>query len=392
MSLHDVTRRNVTPLTQIGGFDLQLTTVPQGMDLLTVGISVFVQDRRLRGTSSLDAYVQTWRGRIQEIWDDRIAFESKSGDRVRVRFDLQLTNALGGCHFPVELLDGYAQSSGLKFPSALCDPFAGRPYLTLMDQDHLPYHEANAANIALGQVPPAPNPRTLALHAERERVVGAAPGGQAIFDVPMSLLGNVWSVDQSAHQALDAFCAALTNTPNWLVAPPILIHSESGLQHKADALADGLLQYLRGRGVTTKIATDAQRTRRHFKLPWTPSATTAVVRLEVEGLSEMFREWRSDYVVSSHEFGHLLGLPDEYLDYSGMSNATIKNSQPLWDAACTLAGVPLRNWHAQANESIMSLGRRVYPAHAATLWVALDVLTQQFPNNLPAASWRVISP
>lgn len=392
MALHAAAYRNVTPITQIGGFDLQLSEVPQGADLLIVGVRVYVQDRRVRAGTPLDAYFNTWRGRVQEHWDDRIMFESQAGDRLRVRFDLQLTNAVGSCHFPVELLDGYAQSSGLKFPSAHADPFGGRAYLTLMDQDHLPYHEANAANIALGQVPPAPNPRTLALHAERERVIGAAPGGQATFDVPMTRTGDLWSVDLAAQEGLNAFCAALTNTPNWLVAPPILVHSASGSRDKADALAAAAMQYLRGRGVTTRISTDAQHTSRHFKLPWSPSATTAVVRIEVEGLSAMFKEWRSDYVVSSHEFGHLIGLPDEYLDYTGMSNATIRNSQPLWDAACGLAHVPKRNWHAQANESIMSLGTRLYPAHATTLWVALDVMTQQPPNSMPAANWKVVSP
>jgi alpha-D-ribose 1-methylphosphonate 5-triphosphate synthase subunit PhnH len=54
--------------------------------------------------------------------------------------------------------------------------------------------------------------------------------------------------------------------------------------------------------------------------------------------------------------------------------------------------VPTRNWHAQANQSMMSLGTRLYPAHAATLLMALDSLTQDAPNNMPAGEWRVRLP
>jgi len=390
MALQATTRRDINPVTGIGGFDLTITPVPHGVSLLTVGIRVFVNDRRANATSTLDAYINTWRGRVQEHWDDKFEFESSAGERLKVRFDLQRSAAAGGCHFPVELLDGYAQSSGLKFPSNNYDPFGGRTYLTLMDQDNLEYFIASAASLLSGNV--AVNQRTIALDAARQQVIGAAPGGQAIFDVPMTKAGNTWDVDLAARPGLDAFCAAVVNTPNWLVPPPLLIHSASGLQEKAGALAAAVLNYIRGRGVTAKIGTDAVTTSKRFKAPWTPSATTAVVRVEVEGVSEMYKQWKSDYVVSSHEFGHLIGLPDEYLDYSGMSNATIRGSQPLWDAACTTARVPLRNWHAQANDSMMSLGTRLYPAHASTIWYALDSLTQDHPNNMPPADWRVRTP
>lgn len=390
MALRGVTRRNVTPITGLGGFDLTIAAVPNGIDVLTVGVRVYVADKRLKPSASLDDYISNWRARVAEVWNDKIEFRSKGGDRVKVRFDLQKTGSLGGCHFPVELLDGYAQSSGLKFPSSTTDPFGGRIYLTLMDQDNLEYYVAAAETLKSGNV--GQTPRTLALHSARQDIIGAAPGGQAIFDVGLVKAGNAWNVDPACRLALDAFCAALVNTPNWLVPPPLLIHSSSGLQSKADALADAVKNYILGRGVTAKVTTDVVKTRKRFKAPWTPSSTTAVVRVEVEGISEMYKNWKSDYVVSAHEFGHLIGLPDEYLDYSGMTNETIRKSQPLWDAACTLANVPLRNWHTQGNDSTMSLGRRLYPAHAATILVALDSLTQDYPNNMPAASWSVASP
>jgi len=384
MALQAVTKHNNVPVTGFGGFDL---TIDPMASILTVTLRVYINDRRINPSNSLDSYVNIWRGRVQEFWDDKIEFRSSSGDRLRVRFDLQKSNALGGCHFPVELLDGYAQSSGLKFPSPTSDPFGGRVYLTLMDQDNIEYYIASAPSLLSGNV--AVNQRTIALDNLRQQIIGAAPGGQAIFDVPMSKAGNNWNVDLVAQPGLNAFCAALVNTPNWLVAPPIVIHAASGSKTKAGSLTAALMNYIRAQGVTTKIATDIVKNKKRFKAPWTASATTANVRIEVEGISEMYKQWKSDYVVSSHEFGHLIGLPDEYLDYSGMTNATIRNSQPLWDTACTNAGVPLRNWHAQANDSIMSLGTRLYPAHAVIIWSALDALTQEAPNNFPPSDWTV---
>lgn len=390
MALTGTTRRNVVPITGLGGFDLTLAAAPNGISILTVSVRVHVADKRLAPSTSLDNYISDWRARVAEVWNDKIEFRSNAGDRVKVRFDLQQTAALGGCHFPVELLDGYAQSSGLKFPNPTTDPFGGRIYLTLMDQDNLEYHVAAADTLRSGNV--GMTPRTLTLNTARQNVIGAAPGGQAIFDVGLVKTGTVWNVDPACTQALNAFCDALNNTPNWLVPPPLLIHSSSGLQNKADALADAVRNYIRGRGVTAKVSTDAVKTTKRFKAPWTSSSTTARVRIEVEGIAEMYKNWKSDYVVSAHEFGHLIGLPDEYLDYSGMTNDTIRKSQPLWDNACNLANVPPRNWHGQGNDSSMSLGRRLYPAHAATIFVALDSLTQDIPNNMPAASWSVVSP
>lgn len=163
MALRGVTRRNVTPITGLGGFDLTIAAVPNGIDVLTVGVRVYVADKRLKPSTSLDDYISNWRARVAEVWNDKIEFRSKGGDRVKVRFDLQKTGALGGCHFPVELLDGYAQSSGLKFPSSTTDPFGGRIYLTLMDQDNLEYHVAAAETLKSGNV--GQTPRTLALHS-----------------------------------------------------------------------------------------------------------------------------------------------------------------------------------------------------------------------------------
>ena len=108
----------------------------------------------------------------------------------------------------------------------------------------------------------------------------------------------------------------------------------------------------------------------------------------------MVKRWHSDFIVSAHEFGHCIGIPDEYLDYSGYNNLIIRNSQPTWDTLCNAAhaNVALRNWHSQFNESIMSIGTTVYPAHAATMWAAVDEMTINGPNQATHGTWAVVSP
>jgi len=395
MTLQAVTKRNITPITGIGGFDLNLVPVFGADSILNVTVNVFVQDVQLNVAKvPVATFINDWNGRINEIWNNKIRFQSKStGETIKVQFNVQSTASKGGANMPLLLSDGYASSSGIKFPQSGHDPFAGDVYLQLMAQDNSEYYIAQANQLQTGVLPyTEANKRAGSLDDWRQNVISYAPNGAAMFDVPMTKSGDIWSVDILARPALTAFCSALTNTPEWLVPPPIIIHSASGIQEKADSLAQGIIIFMQSLGVNAKIAKDAVRTKKHFKAPWSSSSTTAVVRVEVEGVAEMVKEWKNKYVVSAHEFGHCLGIPDEYLDYSGFSNATIKNSQPMWDAICTLVGVPKRNWHGQWNDSIMSIDRRLYPAHAVTLWFELDLLTQSFPNNYPPADWKILSP
>ncbi|NJM10883.1 MAG: hypothetical protein HC889_02265 [Synechococcaceae cyanobacterium SM1_2_3] len=220
----------------------------------------------------------------------------------------------------------------------------------------------------------------------------AAPGGVASFDVNMTKAGGIWTVDPAEQAALNHFCGAITNTPAWLVQPPLLVHSESGLQGKANDLVQAAVNYIRGRGVVGRIDTDPTKVNKKFRWPWTAHKTAAVVRITVQSVNEMVKDWQSDYVVTAHEFGHCIGIPDEYLDYSAFSNATIKNSQPLWDTLCTNYGAPQRNWHDQYNDSMMSIGRTIYKAHGVTICHALDTMTQGGPNNMGARSWTVVGP
>ena len=127
-------------------------------------------------------------------------------------------------------------------------------------------------------------------------------------------------------------------------------------------------------------------TKAKFRRPFRAAHTTKAVTIEILPVPEMVRRTRAgqaiaDNVVSAHEFGHLLGLPDEYLNYSlHMSgSAVMVRSQPAWDAACGRHAppIPARAWADAYNDSIMSVGTTVYPAHAITLWDCLQTASGQ---------------
>ena len=241
------------------------------------------------------------------------------------------------------------------------------------------------------------------LMGERQRVVNAvvttttgAGAQQAdFFDVPLARnAAGVWSINAAALANLNAFCTAVAATPAWLGQPHLIIHATSGSQDKLTSMISIVESYVRARGVTGAIGRDPTKTRRNFRVPFTAHATAANVRIEIADTQAMVRNWQSLYCVAAHEFGHCIGLPDEYLDYGGFANLAIQQSQPRWNQLCSAlqADVAPRDWHGQFNESMMSIGDRLYPAHAVTLWRALDDMTQLAPNLMAPHSWAVTNP
>ena len=211
------------------------------------------------------------------------------------------------------------------------------------------------------------------------------------FDIDMELNNGLWSIALASQAGLDAFCNAIATTSNVSVQPPVLIHVTSGVTDKINTLLAVVENYIRARGVREVIPVPDKVSPR-FKVPFSAHKTTHTVTLEVGSIQEMAKRYHSNYTVSAHEFGHLLGLPDEYLDYSGLNNATIRNSQPLWDTLCGQAHAALRNWHAQFNDSMMSIGTKLYPSHAVTIWEAVERMTQNGPNQATNGTWTIDHP
>ena len=105
-------------------------------------------------------------------------------------------------------------------------------------------------------------------------------------------------------------------------------------------------------------------------------ARSRFVRIAPEPLPTVIA--KSDYVVAAHEFGHCLGLPDEYRLYTGMS---IEAAHAQYKQLCLNAGVSCQRFPVMS-DSIMSCGRRIYKSHYITI---LDCLQKITNDN----TWRI---
>ena len=385
------TANNVDAATGFGKFDLQLV---RNAGVLNVIIKVRFVDNNglLAGAGGTGAYLSAWQKNISQLWSNRIVLHHPGLQRdVKVRFVLNDVNA--GEHFAVQIIMGYDGGAGVKFVTAvhghLIDPAgvgANGIWLALGQTSNKTFAAHQTSQGVAGQLG---NARTTALGAGITDVVTDAGGDH--FDVMLDRNGAGWAVSAISQLALNDFCTII-NTPRGSAPPLIYVHSASGLQDKADALAAAVVQYMRGRGVTNQIDVNPQKLRRKFSAPGTAHKTSATVRVEIENLQNAFDRRYGIYTVSAHEFGHLIGIPDEYLDYSGFSNLTIRNSQPTWDNLCTKWGLRRRAWNGQFNDSMMSIGTRIYPAHAATIMEALSIMTNTGGNTLPAGGWSLVEP
>ena len=95
----------------------------------------------------------------------------------------------------------------------------------------------------------------------------------------------------------------------------------------------------------------------------------------------------NQFAGSPHEFGHMLGLPDEYSDATlPGGNATWAKQQVDYMALVTAAGVPGPTKFGQDTSSIMSTGRDFLPRHYVTFWEALGRMTTP---DITQAEWKI---
>ncbi|TMQ20076.1 MAG: hypothetical protein E6J91_04785 [Deltaproteobacteria bacterium] len=88
------------------------------------------------------------------------------------------------------------------------------------------------------------------------------------------------------------------------------------------------------------------------------------------------------YSVSEHEFGHMLGMPDEY---ANATSGPLAGVQTKYDALVTSAGLQATTY-GQNTSSQMSAGVDVLPRHYVTLWEALGKMTAP---TLTQADWSL---
>ena len=339
---------------------------------------------------NIDDFLRDWQQAVSALWDDRIRLRSNvaPNEELSVTFHLSRTNSLGNCHFPILIKGGgYAAGAGLYFPDRAL--FGGnRMHLKLGTLDNQTWLQGSAQNIQAG----VPGARAGMFMSQRDRVLQSLPGHgtpgfAATLDITMNLAGGAWSVAAADQPALNALCTEIAATPPWLPQPPVRISSSSGVQTKIDTITINVRNYMIGRGLNNvSVDRNPILTKKRVRNPFRNPNTTKAVTIEVLPVTEMVRRCLAgqavaDNVVSAHEFGHLLGLPDEYLNYSRhmAGSAVMVASQPAWDALCGQHAppVPVRSWNDAYNDSMMSVGTTIYRAHAITIWDCLRTASGQ---------------
>ncbi len=90
------------------------------------------------------------------------------------------------------------------------------------------------------------------------------------------------------------------------------------------------------------------------------------------------------YSVAEHEFGHLFGLPDEYLNQTTGFYGTVQSNFVRLTQA---AGVAAPHQWGASTSSQMASGVDILPRHYVTLWEALGRMTDP---DIPASNWKIV--
>jgi len=89
------------------------------------------------------------------------------------------------------------------------------------------------------------------------------------------------------------------------------------------------------------------------------------------------------FLPAGHEFGHALGLPDEYHNYA---SGNLADKQRAFERLARQAGVAPPDPWGRRTSSVMSVGMDVLPRHYLTLWEALGRMTEP---DIRRDQWRI---
>ena len=87
---------------------------------------------------------------------------------------------------------------------------------------------------------------------------------------------------------------------------------------------------------------------------------------------------------AEHEFGHAIGLPDEYTNYAAGTHLGDKQ-QAFIDLAARAGVAPPDRW-GDYTSSQMSAGVDVLPRHYLTIWEALGAMTDPY---ITRDQWKI---
>jgi hypothetical protein len=88
-------------------------------------------------------------------------------------------------------------------------------------------------------------------------------------------------------------------------------------------------------------------------------------------------------VIGEHEFGHAIGLPDEYIN---RTTGALGTKQTAFANLAQAAGVAPPDRWGDTTASQMSAGVDVMPRHYLTIWEALGHMTQP---DITRSEWSI---
>ena len=263
--------------------------------------------------------------------------------------------------------------------------------LTLYQGDLLTIGQINAAARATGGSQINQVQREL-MDSERTKVAGLG-AFNTLKQFSLTRNGATWTIGATEQAALRTLATTLGMIPADSPRFAVYIHAESGATGKASDLVNTVHTYLRSNGIGTyPVITDPVKTRAKLKLPFSAHKATAAVSMWLDDdVDRTDASWDYPYCVAVHEFGHCLGLPDEYITYP--ADWTIAGAHDKWKALCTAAtddsGASLllkMPPYPVKQLSIMSMGTTTTACHYVTIW---DALVKATATQVSAADWHI---
>lgn len=355
---------NYIPSTNIGKFDASYND-SNGKYTITINFKTSYVDgtEKWKNQKEKDDFRDEFFRLAKSTWEGKFQFKGTSGahkDKIAVpEFILGAVNNNEDFELNVKAgPGGSALIGGIK--------------LQLHGTDNSTYEEIKPA-ASHGNSLSSSEPRILMEYATHQE-----PILQAVGDLTLtrpSGTSNTWTLDVASSGKLNTFAAATANFKAVEPRFPLIITIGTGLSSKFQNVSNAIQTYLNGQNCTYPIQFIHNNTGKFGK---TKGKTTITVSSGYKTQPNDFLDywknsgWLHTYCVSPHEFGHCIGLPDEYTTYDSM--ARIRNAHQDWENLCLNAGVS-HNPYVKLNYSIMSNGVLFAPCHAVTLWERLEAIT-----------------
>ncbi len=374
---------NFVPKTHRGNFDATLNMTSLRLELTVNVYCDFVAEgggiTNWWGPLEKSGFKEEFQQSVNEFWNNkgRLSCTRRGWTDIVVtpEFKVNFQDQRQKANFVANInrdFEAYGPGGLLKCNGA----FVGLQQITSMNpqaQSGATFQAFNPRTVQLGVT------RSTVARRERERI-------EAILNNrgPIAFAANSAQPDPAALLALAKLASEILTrrTPN---APrvPLILTGDIGPGENA-ALAQQ-----RASAVRQWLVTQGHLDNPATAVAAHPSNALSRVVLTCDAtFDDTVPDW--NYNISAHEFGHLIGLPDEYEDVQGLADPLTnpKRVQRLgFDALVLAARVAAPQFgSAKTTTSIMSYGADILPCHMVTAWEALGKLSMPF---LTDADWRI---